>query len=338
VIDIPASIEQDEPNNLVGKFTTDVTQLANRIRAEAETYRNLELTDKSDNLRLESIQAISAFKYVNTLVSAPLRLQVSADIANEYDGQRILDNGVGICGQQIEAMIALFDAMKFQSRMIQMSWDHDGMSVSHVACEVLLPTGWAYLDASFGMMVCRGENIYDLVSLADIVTDLDAYQVLRSSWDPWLHQWTKNFGDPVGALPLAKDWDVTMDGTGSIIVPFKDNLAHFDARLNFVGQHARNNGRFGNHAIIFEVPEGYDLEIEFGAATFYDGKPGHLVVRDIETVLFESNIDRALGTVALTNIVGCVHVSVLGLDVCTVVINSARLIPGHGASPIEKLN
>jgi Transglutaminase-like superfamily len=316
-----------EQGYFVGAFSTNVTELAKRICAESETYLNLRPKGTDETDFKHAIKAIIALKYINTIVSAPLRPHVPPDIANQYDGQKILDSGVGICGQQIEAMIALCDALELPCRMVQMSWDYNGLAVSHVTSEVKLQTGWAYLDASFGAMVCRGENIYDLVSLGDIMDGLSQYEVLHSAWDPWRYEWVKNFGDPVLGLPEAPDWDVTFDGTGCVFVPFKDNVAQFDARLNFIGYHARNNGRMGNHSLAFDVPDGYDLEIEFGGASFFKGRSGTLIVRDLNRILLECVVTQDLGKIIFKDIDSCLHMSILNLDVCTVVINGARLIP-----------
>jgi hypothetical protein len=310
-----------------GSFSTNVNVLAHRIALEAaETFRMLELAGEAADVQIDAIKMLIALKYINTVVSAPLRMFAPVTIANEYDGQDILHNGVGICGQQVEAMMALCDALGLTSRMVQMSWDHHGNAASHVTCEVKIAEKWCYLDVSFGSMMSEKGNIYKLSSLEDIIAQTKQLNLLESNWDPWRHQWIMNYGDPITGLQQAQDWDVTFDGSGTGYIPFENDVGQFAARQNFIGMHARNQGRFGNYAMAFDMPEGHDLEVEFGEASFYTGKTGTLIARDNEGIIAQYLVSSDLGKITFKQPQGCLHLSILCLDVCTLMIRSVRRV------------
>jgi hypothetical protein len=313
-------------NSWQNGFETDVQHLARRICLETEVYSENKLTDPNGRVSLDAIKVLYALKYVNALVSPALRPRAPPQIADEYDGATILANGVGICGQQVEAMIALCDALSIPSRMVQMSWFKDKAPASHVAVETFVEGKWRYLDVSFASAACRNGNIYDILSLEEVIEGLETHTLLESTWDPWRFQWIQNFGDPIEGLPYAQRWDIAFDGSGTFFVPFENNIADFSGRNAFVGVHARNNNRVGNLALAFDVPVGMGLEIDFGPASFYAGKVGKLIARDCEKILLESEISKQFGVVQFLDVIGCVHVSVISLDVSTIVVNGARLV------------
>jgi hypothetical protein len=310
----------------IGGFSIDLSDLANRVRLEAETYRTSNLTDSAGNLRLDFVKTLNALKYINTIVSPALRQWAPPDIQDNHDAQRIMTAGVGICGQQVEAYMGLMDAIGIHTRMIQICTRKGGNIGSHVACEAFVEDKWRYIDVSFASVASSSDSIYDLLSLEEIIAEEKDYTVLRSEFDPWTYHWIRNFGDPVREIAKCDQFEIIIDGAGTMFVPFHQGRADFTGIPNFAGPHLRSMGREGNLSLAFLADDRRGLEIEFGPASYYTDQEGQLIVRDASRQLLDCKVAQNLGKVRFESVEGALIVSVAASNYCSVVINSVTYI------------
>jgi hypothetical protein len=311
----------------IGDFRPDIASIAERLKLEAATFEAHQYGDQDSLAHPDYVIALNGLKYVNTLVSPALRLWAPPDVQSLSDAQRILASGVGICGQQADVYMALMDACGIKNRIVQICTRTKNVVGSHVASEVFVDGKWRYVDISFASVVSVDGNIYNLMSLEDILGSSGDLHVLRTEFDPWTRAWIKNFGDPVLSLRGAEMMEVTFDGNGTLFVPFIDGKADFLGMPNFFGLHLRAHNRSGNLKLAFFVPTGHRFTCTLGVASFYSDQEGEMIVSDQSRELMRTKVKHDIGTFTWDAIDTQIVFTIKTKNYCTITIESAFIEP-----------
>lgn len=321
-----------ENKNWVGPFTGDFQSVVHRIQLEVNTFfeipvRLLEgLSEEDKIIRKEILTALISLRYVNTMVSSALYMWAPDEVKYATNAQDILNNGAGICGHHVEVYMAIMDHFGIKSRMIQFSNRSREDIIGHVACEVQIDNKWRYIDVSFNSVISSTKSSYDLIGIQDYLSAPEAAYILRNENDPYIQYYVERFGDPIKTLVDAEHFEILINGSGAIMVPFKNNFADFSAIPNFAGSHLRSLGRSGNVKLLFHVPAGYSLELTFGGASYFAGFEGTLQIKDATKRHFEAKVANDIGKILLTDIDEIIEISVLAENYSTILIQEAKLI------------
>lgn len=309
----------------IGDFRADIASIAERLKLEAATFEAHQYGDQDRLAHPDYVIALNGLKYINTLVSPALRLWAPPEIQSLSDARRILASGVGICGQQADVYMALMDACGVKSRIVQICTRTKDVVGSHVACEVFVDGKWRYVDVSFASVVSVDGNIFNLMSLEEILGSSGKLNVLRTEFDPWTRAWIRNFGDPVIGLRSAEALEATFDGNGTLFIPIIDGKADFLGMSNFFGLHLRAHNRSGNLRLAFFVPPGHRFTCTLGVASYYEDQEGEMIVSDQSGELMRTKVSNHIGTLAWDAIDTQVVFTIKTKNYCTITIDSATI-------------
>ncbi|WP_186418066.1 transglutaminase domain-containing protein [Bosea sp. CS1GBMeth4] len=172
--------------------------------------------------------ALSTGRYSYLLARAKSRLPTNSETC--------LEEGAGICGNHVEAFLAIMEALGVKARPVQFFYSTEGMRESHIAVEVFFLGGWRFIDVTWGFAVPREGGGIQFKSLEEIRANPDG-EGLENAFDAWSLFARANRGDPLAYL-RRPELDVLVDGKGLVTVSVPDGpemIERFEHLPNYVG-------------------------------------------------------------------------------------------------------
>jgi hypothetical protein len=150
-----------------------------------------------------------------------------------------LEEGAGICGNQVEAFLAIMDALGIDARPVQFFYTTNGVRESHIAAEVFFLDSWRFIDVTWGFVAPPDGGGVAFKSLAEIRAQ-PGTALLENSLDAWSLFARASHVDPMAYL-RRPDVDIVVDGMGtvSIRVPSgSEVIERFSHVPNYVGDNS----------------------------------------------------------------------------------------------------
>lgn len=237
----PADLRGPDPARFVecDSQPTGILRMACRVGSAAYTistgYPDKDL--EPDEL-FKAFSAIEAANAVRTSLSAGRYSYLLRFAKGKVPSgnETCLEQGAGICGNQVEAFLAIMDALGITARPIKFFYTTDGMRESHIAAEVFYLGGWHFIDVTWGFAVPPDGGGVGFRSLEEIRADPDG-DGLENSLDAWSFFARASRRDPMEYL-RRRELDILIDGQGvvTLAVPAKQESRDlFDNVPNYVG-------------------------------------------------------------------------------------------------------
>lgn len=235
----PADLRGSDPARFTNcdRQLTGVTRMACLVGGAAHAISTGYPDQDADRGELfKAFAAVEAATRVRSALSSGRYSYLKRAGGVPSGNEQCLEEGAGICGNQVEAFLAVMDALGIDARPVQFFYTTNGMRESHIAAEVFFLDGWRFIDVTWGFAAPPEGGGIEFKSLAEIRAKPDQ-AMLENAFDAWSLFVRASRVDPLAYL-RRPDADILVDGMGTVSVHVpngSDVVERFEHVPNYVG-------------------------------------------------------------------------------------------------------